>query len=311
MIKFEDIYTYLKSALSTLASNQYSGNITSDDTNYDKTAVIDTDYANLLDYMMDAGDYLNKISQLPYDKAYEDNPRILVEFSDDGMEQATDSIIPVYYQKLTIFFFCPDRYRDDINTLLKQFSLDYKNKLDYINSINVQTEITGYPSTSEKIYEDKKYFNAWLEMGVMIYPTALLSNSIKVYLNDGSTDYELSTSDISTTRNYTLTADQRKFAETPSNPETSSMAITCKGPYQNTTIMAQLRKNHFLNNSFGTPYTLKIIDTTLYTTNVDGSRTYETIYNEKVIPTQSTFNYTFGAFSVYQISFTKYSDLLS
>ena len=278
MIKFSKIGKYLENSLNTITYGLYNEE--------DSERPISRNYN--FKYYYNFGDIIDPEKDLPEDT-------IAVNIINDGITNDTESPLDVYLQTVDMQFLCKAEYRDDLHTILTEFTTEYKAKMDNTSNTPIQTLIDELPSFGDRQYLGNVYTTADLELDILVWNKLILSNSIELYINNSKISY----SDFSTSRDYETYADMRKYAERPYSPETSTFQLSISGVYVDTDIMQQLRNDHYGNTNFGSSYTIKLIDTT--TNNI--------LLEKDMILLSSAFAYKFGQTVSYELNFTPYTIL--
>lgn len=294
MIKFEELSNYIVGLLSESANSLIDQELIHKDYNFN--------------VYLNTGDIINPDTDLPQDT-------IIVNIIDDGQIQDSTTPITVYLSSVDVEFLGREEDREDLNLILKTLASENKAKMTEIDSVPVQSIIEEYAQFSDRLYEGEHFFTGNISINFLIWESVILSNSIKIYIDGEEEDNEIPYSTFTSRRAYTLVADRKKYADTPYSTETSNFTIGIEGIFVNKEILLNLRKNHYTNDNFGTPYRIVIKDTSITEPvydpqgNVIGS-VPSTLYDKQMVLNESTFGYAFGQITSYRISFVPLSNLV-
>ena len=293
MIKFEEISNYIVGLLSESANSLIDQDLIHKDYNFN--------------VYLNTGDIIHPDTELPENT-------FIVNIIDDGQLQDSSTPITVYLNSVDVEFLGREDDREDLNLILKLLASENKAKMTEIDGVPVQSIIEEYAQFSDRIYEGEHFFTGNISINFLIWESVILSNSIKIYIAGEEEENEIPYSAFTTRRAYTLVADRKKYSDTPYSTETSNFSITINGIFVTKEVLLNLRKNHYSNDNFGTPYRIVIKDTSITdpvydnTGNVIGT-VPSTLYDKQMVLNDSTFGYSFGQTTSYSLSFVPLGNL--
>lgn len=294
MIKFEEISNYIVGLLSESANSLIDQDLIHKDYNFN--------------VYLNTGDIIHPGTDLPKDT-------FIVNIIDDGQIQDSSTPITVYLNSVDVEFLGREEDREDLNLILKTLASENKAKMATIDNVPIQSLIEEYAQFSDRIYEGEHFFTGNISINFLIWESVILSNSIKIYIDGDEEVNEIPYSTFSTNRKYILVADRKKYADTPYSTETSNFSISLEGIFVNKEILLNLRKNHYSNDNFGTPYRILIKDISITEPvyDIEGNTigtVPSTLFDKQMILDDSTFGYTFGQTTSYSLSFVPLSNLV-
>lgn len=294
MIKFEDLTNYIVGLLSESANSLIDQGLINKDYNFN--------------VYLNTGDIIHPHTDLPENT-------FIVNIIDDGQIQDSSTPITVYLNSVDIEFLGREEDREDLGLILKLLASENKAKMAEIEGIPVQSIIEEYAQFSDRLYEGEHFFTGNISINFLIWKSVILSNSIKIYIGGEEEANEIPYSNFSTKRSYTLVPDRKKYSDTPYSTETSNFSVSLSGIFVNKEVLLNLRKNHYSNDNFGTPYRIIIKDTSVtepvYDSagNVIGS-VPSTLYDKQMVLNDSSLSYAFGQTTSYAFSFVPLSNLV-
>lgn len=293
MLKFEDIGKYVENILNTTTYSLYTQPeiVEAPDGSQIETEArhISNNYKYRVFY--ESGELLHPETELS-------GNTIGVNILNNGLIQDSSTPVIIYLQSVEVQFLTKEAFRGDLESILTAISTEYKNKLDNIDNNQIQISIDEFPSLSEREYAGEQYITGTMIIDFVIWESIVISNSIRLYLNEVKNENEIKYTTLGSKRTITPYADLRKKSETPFAAETSTFNMTITGLFENSNILKQLRTDHYLNNNFGNKYTIIIEDTS---TNEE--------FKKEMLLVSSNFSVVFGQTISYELSFATYGDL--
>lgn len=278
MISFSDLSLYLEEKLKQTEYELYSytqlvGSANDELTfpeHSDHDSVLDgegnTIETNLREIMHDykfrfydnGGDLVDIVNDMPPET-------IVVNIVDDGITQNTQTPVNVYLHSIILQFLAKEEYREDLNTILRVFSTEYKSHTDEFKSKRIQTIVEEYPGLTSREFNGEQYIAGQMDFFVLVWDDLKVSNTTHIYLNPEDLEQlkpeaELQFSSMKSQRQYKTTSNLKKLEEIPSVHETSQFQIDIMGIYKDTELMRGLKRDHFTNSNFGTPYRVVITE---------------------------------------------------
>lgn len=217
------------------------------------------------------------------------NQEVLVNIINDGGIQ--DSTIPIntYLQMVHIVFFTKEEFRNDMSVLFFSLALDMKAKLDTINGTAVQLTTDEQPTLNDRQTLGIDCFDGYLDLSVIVYAGAKLSNSYDLQLDGVSIPF----SSIDIGRGYETTPDLQKRSEILSFQNTSSASISVKALYTSNTEVDKLLQDTLNNSNFNTMYNVS-----LYASGSASSLFGKNMYLSKV-----AFHWAYGSIVSWEAEF--------
>lgn len=295
MISFNELGKYIENILNETTYSLYNKMTTEIMPDGSEIETEKREISNLYRYRVyyDSGDIIHPSEELPENT-------IGVNILNTGLIQDSSTPLESYLQSIQIQFLGKENYRQDLYTILREVTIEYKSKMDNINNKPVETSIDEFAEFSDREFNGEYWFTASLDIDFIMWDKIILSNSITIYLGDEMTDEnKLMYSTANSKRTITPYADLRKKDETPFSAESSTWNITITGIFTGSDLLKKIRSDHYLNTNFGNKYTIIIHD----------NNSNET-FKKDLLLTSSTFGLTFGQVCTYELNFSTYGDLV-
>lgn len=282
IVPFADIYLYFSNKLTQLSAEMYNASEITEDLQYK--------------FFPSTGEYLNEVNNPNFDE--KEYRTVLVNIMNTGGSQDTTLSVDAYIQAVSINVLALDEQRDDIVKVFTRYATENKSIIDNIeykvpvyesgNYITDETKtstinitIGELPVYSERFHamgHDK--FSTTLSFGIVILPSAQLSNAYTLSING----YNIKYNTVKISRVSEMMSDLRKREESKFFANTTGFVLSAGGIFvSDNSALNDLLLDCCTNNAFNQKLSIQLAKP-------DGTVLINSDFKIK----DSTFDLTFG-----------------